>query len=140
MEMRKLLGTLVLTLLAYSCCFAQTGAMALTGRVRDLKVENDTVSFRFSGHISFPIIGKSDGTWNINVEDVVIKISKFDTASDSPNENIAPAIPLNKISTYLKERNETQKTAVLGLASPVVYFSDWCAITKIETKKIVVVG
>jgi len=138
--MRKLLGTLVLTLLTYSCCHAQTGAMALTGRVRDLKIENDTVSFRFSGHISFPIVGKSDGTWNINVEDVVIKISKFDAASDSLNENIAPAIPLNKVSTYLKERNETERTAVIGIASPVVYFADWCVITKIETKKIVVVG
>jgi len=115
--------------------------MALTGSVRDLKVENDTVSFRFTGHISCPIHGKSDGTWNINVEDVVIKIGKFDAARDSTDENIYttyPLIPLDKVSAYLKERSDTQRTTVIGIASPVVYFSDLCAITKIETKKIVV--
>ena len=141
--MRKILAPFVGILLVCSYCQAQVTAMALTGHIRDLKVETDSVSFRLTGHFSYPIHGKKDGTWNIDVEDVFIKISMADAQADTTNETgFKPSsiIPLNKIADYLKDRNQTQKTVVIGIASPVLYFSDYSVIEKVEAKKIVVLG
>ena len=113
------------------------GAMALTGRISDVKTDKDTVSLVFTGHISFPVHGKRDTKLEINVENVLITIEELEKSERVELEKKGKHdLTLREVSSALDVRLRDGGTAVLVIVSPVVHFSEACAIEKIETKRI----
>ncbi len=133
--MRALL-TVTLLLVASFSAFADS-SMALTGKVADIESEGDILKFRFTGHINFPVKGLKQKSFDLNVTNLPIWVGKWSPKSvgQGPQKfKEKDVIP----SDQLREKLRTDRTLVIGIASPKMSFSDDCELTLIETDKIIV--
>ena len=126
---------LILTLCTSSVCRAE--AMALTGKISDLERDDDAIAFSFTGHISFPIHGKTYQKLRIEVENIPITVRELENSKRTALEKEGKRdLRLREVSTTLDMRLRAGGAAVLVIVSPVVHFSEDCAIEKIETQRI----
>jgi len=127
--------SLILSLFTCSLCHAD--AMALSGRISEVKAEKDVISLVFTGHISFPIHGKTDQKLEIKVENVSIVVRELEKSERIALEKDGKRdLTLTEVLSALEGRIRAGGTAILVIVEPVVHFSEACTIEKIETKRI----